>query len=165
MLTNPEIQELITMPKEIIKKFPLKGYDTKGDKGTQKYCDLDLRSIEPKGKLFFVFIRQNTIFEENFSFGLRYLTEDRVLGCITLTRYNGPHGDKSMHKDGHYNKPHIHTITANEIQSGSVQPQEKHRQITDKYDNFNKAQLVFFRDMGIINYSNYFSDVEQLTIL
>ena len=165
MLTNPEIQELITMPKEIIKKYPAKGYGFKGDKGAQKYCDIDLQSIEPKGKSFSVFIRQNIEFVENFSFGLCYLTEDKTLGRIILVRYNGPHGEKSKHEDGHYNKPHIHTITADEIESGSVQPQEKHRQITDKYNTFNEAQVAFFKDMRIINYSNHFSDVEQLSML
>ncbi len=104
MLTDIEIQNLITLPKTIIEKVPAKGYKQKD--GNQR-CDLTLESVDTEGKIFPVFISQNRQFIENYSVGLRYKTTNKALGTVTLVRYNGPHGEKSRHEDGHYNKAHI----------------------------------------------------------
>lgn len=110
---------------------------------------------------FTVFTRQNIVFIENFSIGLRYQTNDPKLGTVTLVRYNGPHGEYSRHPDGHHAVPHIHRITATEIASGSTQPQERDREITDRYSTFETALVVFFADIGAINYGEYFPELLQ----
>ena len=130
MLTQQRIQELIELPKTIVRRRPNHGY--REENGSRR-CDLDLRSRGHDDGTFAVFIRQNLQFAENFSIGLRYRRADFPLGAITLVRYNGPHGESSRAPDGHYAKPHIHRITQQEIASGSTQPQERDRTITDQY--------------------------------
>ena len=159
MLTDQEIQALIKSPKEIKEKVPVKGYN---DINKHKRCDLTLQTSE--GKSFGVFVRQNKTFIENFSIGLRYQTNDRELGSITLVRYNGPHGETSRSQNGHYDKPHIHSMTATEMDSGSTQPQEKHREITDRYHTFEQALEVFFGDIGARNYLEYFPESRQMSL-
>ena len=113
--------------------------------------------------MFAVFIRQILKFAENFSIGLRYRA-DLPLGAITLLRYNGPHGESSRAPDGHYAKPHIHRITQQEINSGSTQPQERDRTITDAYATLEQALWVFFNDAGVSNPDEYFPEIGQLRL-
>ena len=162
MLTDQEIQDLIRSPKEIKEKIPIREY--KEENGHRR-CNLKLETIEDEEvKFFSVFIRQNSFFLENFSIGLRYQTNDRMLGSVTLVRYNGPHGETSRSQDGHYAKPHIHRITAQEIESGSIQPQESHRENTDRYNTLEEALSIFFSDVGVINYSDYFPELLQRSL-
>ena len=97
ILTDQQIQDLLQIPKKITKKTPAKGYAVENN---QKRCDLELEALPDNGEKFPVFIRQNSKFIENFSIGLRYQTNTRALGTITLVRYNGPHGESSRHPDG-----------------------------------------------------------------
>ncbi len=162
MLTDQEIQDLIRSPKEIKEKIPVRGY--KEENGHRR-CNLKLESTEDEEvKLFSVFIRQNSFFLENFSIGLRYQTNDRMLGSVTLVRYNGSHGETGRSQDGHYAEPHIHRITAEEIESGSIQPQEIHREITDRYNTLEEALSIFFFDVGVINYSDHFPELIQRSL-
>ncbi len=158
MLIDQEILDLIRSPKEIKRKVPNTGYK---DENNHKRCTLTLETSE--GESFGVFIRQNNTFIENYSMGLRYQTNNRDLGWITLVRYNGPHGETSLSQDGHYEKPHIHRITAAEIGSGSTQPQEKKREITDRYLTFEQALVVFFSDIGVKKYLKYFPESSPQT--
>ena len=165
MLSDSEIQELIIMPKEIITKPPAKIYEKK----SSIHCNLDLQSLDPQGKLFSVFIRQSIKFIEDFSIGLCYLPEDKILGRIQLIRYNGAHDkgghyDKNRDKDGHYGNPHIHRITTEEMEPAMINPQPKHRKITDKYNAFDEALAVFFKDMKIGNYLKHFPNIKQITM-
>ena len=162
MITDAEIRKLITVRKKITKKSPTKGYNSKQD---IQVCKLYLQSTAAKKMSFFIFIRQNIEFRENFSIGLNYLRGNNILGDrnIPLIRYNGPHGEK-VTRDGHYNKTHIHHITPKEIESGSIKPKPKHIEITDKYNTFDQALSVFFEDMKIINYSKYLLNLKQRTI-
>ena len=157
-MTDQQIFDLIACPKRIVKRQPVRGYQTGNG---HKRCDLDLQAANGRGGTFRVFIRQNTEFIENFSIGLRYQTSDRRLGLITLARYNGPHGESSRAPDGHYALPHIHRITAPEIASGSTQPQEKDREITDRYRTFEQALAIFFADAGVANAGEHFSELQQ----
>ena len=75
-----------------------------------------------------------------------------------MVRYNGPHGESSRDPDGHYAAPHIHRITQEESAKGSVEPQEKHRELTDRYNTFEQALPVFFSDVGVSNYDKYFAE-------
>ena len=114
MLTQQRIQELIALPKIIVRRLPSHGY--REENGNRR-CDLELRSDGQDDGTFAVFIRQNLQFVENFPIGLRYRA-DLPLGAITLMRYNGPHGESSRAPDGHYAQPHIHRITEQELASG-----------------------------------------------
>ena len=154
-ITDEVIQDLIRLPKMIESKIPTKGYK---DENGHRRCTLNLQAAH---KTFTVFIRQHERFIENFSMGLRYQTGDKMLGTITLIRYNGPHGEASRYADGHYAKPHIHRVTAVEVSSGSTQPQERVREITDRYATFDQALLVFFEDVAASNYHEYFPDLRE----
>ena len=123
-------------------------------------CDVELRSESIDGT-FLVFVRQNLMFIENFSIGLRYRSTDSASGTFTLVRYNGPHGELTKGRDDHFLTPHIHRITEQEIASGSVQPQEKHRELTDRYSTLEQALAVFFEDIGVSNVDSWFPDLTQ----
>ena len=159
-MTDQEILELIVCPKTITNRHPTHGYHAHN---LQNRCDLDLQTSD--GREFKVFIRQDTEFIENFSIGLRFRTNSRQLGLITIARYNGPHGETSHAPDGHYALPHIHRITARELASGSIQPQEKDREITDRYRSLEQALAVFFDDTGITNASEHFPELRQGRLL
>lgn len=58
---------------------------------------------------FFVFIRYNEIFFENFSIGLNYNPREEK-GSLLLYRCNGPHG--GTRQWDHHDRPHIHTAKA-----------------------------------------------------
>ena len=158
MLKDFEIQALIETEKRIVHKDPVKGF-RKEDRHHR--CSLQLESVSEEKKKFKVFIRQSVEFIEDFSIGLRYETNLPLLKIITLICYNGPHGESSRHLDGHYAQPHIHRLTETEIASGSMEPQEKHRKITDKYRTFEEAISIFFRDIGAVNFVEHFSELQQ----
>lgn len=161
MLTDSEVLRLIRISKTIESKSPAVGY-TEVD--GQKRCDMELKATAEGDPRFSVFIRQNLKFNENYSIGLRHFTGDPRLGSIVLVRYNGPHGEYSRHPDGHYAAPHIHRITANEIASGSSHPQEKHREVTDRYSTFDQALFVFFNDINVVDYEKYFPSLGQMSL-
>ena len=158
MLTDRQILDLIALPKTIVRKEPARAYR---EDNLHKPCDLELKTVPEGLQTFTVFVRQNTVFIENFSIGLRYQTRDGVLGTITLTRYNGPHGETSRSPDGHYALPHIHRITEEEIVSGHMQPQEKHREITTLYRTLEEGLRIFFANTGITNFVDYFPELQQ----
>ena len=153
MLTDQEIQALLAMPKTITGKQPARGYR---DEGFHKRCNLALVASLDEHEHFEVFVRQNTTFIENYSIGLRYQTGEPSLGTITLTRYNGPHGEERRQPGGHFAVPHIHGLTEAELASGSRQPQESHREVTDRYGTFEEALQAFFVDMNVENAMDYF---------
>ncbi len=93
--------------------------------------------------------------------GLRYQTNSKALKTITLVRYNGAHGESSRHPDGHYALPHIHRISEQELASGSGDPQERYREITDRYSTYEQALRIFFEDIGVTNYAEYFPEALQ----
>lgn len=159
MLTDDEIQGLLERPKAIASKTPRAGYKIEGG---HRRADLTLEgTVGGSVAAFSVFIRQNLRFIENFSVGLRYRSNLAGLGDVTLIRYNGPHGDLSIHPDGHYAKPHIHRVTAAELASGSREPKERHRTITDQYTTFDDALRVFFSDLNINGVQMFFPNLLQ----
>ena len=153
MLTDQEIRALTAMRKTIQRREPVRGYR---DEGFQRRCNVELISAGPSGEQFEVFMRQNLTFMDNFSIGLRYRTGDPTLGMITLAWYNGPQGEQARQPDGHYALPHIHRITEAELVTGNRQPQESHREITDRYLTFEDALIVFFQDVHVMNHQDHF---------
>ena len=161
MLTDHEIESLVRLPKNIVSKTPAVGY---WNENLHRRCELELTANSSPDTEFTVFIRQNDKFIENFSIGLRYKTKDRTLGTITLVRYNGPHGETNRGPGGHFGRPHIHRVTARELAEGNREPQERHRDITDRYSTFEEALSVFFRDITTSNYLDYFGELRQLEL-
>lgn len=156
-MTEAELNDLISCPKQITKAMPARGYK---EVGGHKRKDLKVGASPDRAYL--VFIRQNATFIENFSIGLRYNTEKKHTGRVTLVRYNGPHGEESRSKDGHYTASHIHRITTDEMNSDNSEPQESQRDITDKYSSLEEALVVFFKETGVQNYLKYFPELSQL---
>ncbi len=161
MLTDHEIGRLIGLPKDIVSKTPSDGYRSEN---RSRRCELELTASESPDIEFTVFIRQNDKFIENFSIGLRYRTRDRRLGTVTLIRYNGPHGETSRGPDGHFGKSHIHRVTARELTEENREPQERHREITDRYGTYEQALRVFFKDIATSNHLDYFGELWQLEL-
>ena len=161
MLTDGEIEHLVRLPKDIISKAPTVGY--RNENGSRR-CELELMANSSPGAVFTVFIRQNDRFIENFSLGLHYRTGDRTVGAITLVRYNGPHGETSRGPGGHFDRPHIHRLTAQELAEGNREPQESHREVTGLYSTYEEALLVFFKDIASSNHLDYFGELRQLEL-
>ena len=159
MLTDHEIESLVRLPKNIVSKTPAVGYR---NENLHRRCELELTASSSPDIEFTVFVRQNDKFIENFSIGLRHKTKDRTLGTITLVRYNGPHGETSRGPGGHFGRPHIHRVTARELAEGNREPQERYRDMTDRYGTFEEALSVFFRDIAASNYLDYFGELRQL---
>lgn len=157
-MTDQQIADLIACPKRIVNRQPARGYQAGNG---HNRCDLDLLGLNGRGGMFKVFIRQNDEFIENFSIGLRYQTGNRQQGLITLARYNGPHDASSRAPDGHFNQPHIHRVTAQELASGSMQPRENDREITDRYHTFEQALAIFLADAGVANAGEHFPELQQ----
>ena len=155
-MTDQEIQALIGLPKAIVNRSPAKGYR---EENGHRRCDLELRSSDETRRAFPAFIRQNIRLTGNFSIGLRYGVNEGKLATITLARYNGPHGETSGGPDGHFALPHIHYITEDELAAGHTQPQERHREITDRYATLEEALCVFFQDTVTGNYAQFFPEL------
>ena len=158
MLTDQQIQDLISQPKRIVEKDPVRGYR---EETHQRRCDLRLERVSDSALCFAVFVRQNLTFIENFSVGLRYRTGNLAVPMVTLIRYNGPHGEFSTQPDDHYAQPHIHRVTEVEMSSGSAHPPERHRAVTALYSTFEECMRVFFADASVQNYPDYFPDLGQ----
>lgn len=158
MLNDQQVRDLISQPQRVVEKDPAKGYR---EEHHQRRCDLQLERVSDGKQCFSVFVRQSLTFVENVSVGLRYRTENPGAPIVTLTRYNGPHGEFSIQPDQHYAQPHIHRVTEAEMSSGSAYPQEKHRALTDRYSTFEECLRIFFADASVQNYSDFFPDSGQ----
>ena len=156
-MTNQDIQKLIQAPKKIDKRTPQKGYKQENN---HKRCDLDLIGNTDQNMKFYIFIRQNQLFLENFSIGLSYQNTN-IKQTITLVRYNGPHGKIKTKETDHHLEPHIHYITPEEINSNVFNPKEKIIKKTDKYIFFEEALRSFFQDITVKNWENYFPELNQ----
>lgn len=153
-LSDQDIRDLVESPKEIVGKEPGSGFK-KMHKSLR--CDLELYSSMNEDA-FKIFTRQSTVISEDFAIGLRYRIEG--LGTALLVRYNGAHGETSKNKDGHYSVPHIHRMTAEQIELGGILRMPKKREITTKYETFEDALVIFFKEIGIDDYLAYFPDLK-----
>lgn len=161
-LTEHDLQKLRELPKTIQGRIPRRDFQ---EEDGHRRGKLDLLSISDSRLQFQVFIRQNIRFIENFSIGLQYPTNHRIPGTITLVRYNGSHGEEAKSPDGHFGRPHIHYVTAQELSEGHLQPRENKRVLTDRYTTFEDAIRVFLQDIGVSNIDAYFPGIMQLRFL
>lgn len=162
-MNDQDIQNLIESPKRILKKSPASGFNTvNGYKrcSVEVVFDSDDDIVAWQGAKFEVFIRQNVNFEDNFSVGLLFKPGISALPKdLPLVRCNGSHGEESRDEDGHFSHPHIHRITASEITSGSIRPEPRNRQITEKYSSLEEAIWFFFEYIGVKNFNKFFPDL------
>jgi hypothetical protein len=148
-LDKISIQELIACEKKIIdppKKDPtLKNRSFRND---MKVCSID--GINS----FSVFLRYSEDFQEDFSIGLVYLSNEGKI--YTIFRCNGPHGESVsdfLTETPHYGH-HIHTIlpeTANSMESA----------LTAEYGTYQDAIAYFIKKCNIIGAEQYFSFLKK----
>ena len=155
---NIDIEYLTRLPKVIVSRKPHSGYRISGG---HRRCEIVLQADGDPVLQFSVFIRQSTAFIENFSIGLRHQANVAGLGQIILVRFNGPHGETSRDPDGHYDKPHIHRLTSEEVELGSAQPQERLREVTSLYRSLDEALPAFFQEIGVRDAAEHFPELLQ----
>jgi len=155
ILSNEQIEMLISMPKKVTKaprKLPL-------DEFGHSRNDFELQSTD-KVNHFRVFMRQNLDFQENFSIGLNLLGTD---GSDTpLLRCNGPYGahiELSASLPPHFTY-HIHIATADSLENGT-QP-EIHAEETSAYGTFDDALAFFLNRCRIENAAVVFPNIAAL---
>ena len=136
--TEEILSELISCSKEIVE--PPKPF--RDDRGYKK-TNFTLHSIDQQYN-FYVFIRQNTQFVENFSIGIDYNPKDEK-GTLALLRCNGPHGENNMYP--HHISSHIHKATSERINIG-LKP-EGNIIITDEYSTLYEAIQFFINEINI----------------
>lgn len=158
MLTNNQIDALVSAPKRITDRKPTEGYRL--DRGHQR-CDLELESIRDPKQRFAVFVRQNLEFVENFSVGLRYRSDHPRYKTLTLVRYNGPHGERSRSEDGHHSHPHIHYMRESEFGRGHNNPEPRCRKLTDRFATLEQALICFFTDTSVEDFVIHFPNLAQ----
>lgn len=153
-MTNSEIEHLIGVKKKIIvepsKNFKIESINRKNG--------FKVKSVDAKHE-FSVFLRQHTIFEENFSVGLIYHSTDGKR--ILLLRMNGPHGDTTndpLGNNPHYGY-HIHQIRPEEIEVENYNDPQ-FRETTDAYNSFDTAILYFLKTTNIQDYTNFFPNFD-----
>ena len=95
------------------------------------------------------------------------LTQQRIQELIevpkTIIRRRPSHGYREEN-GSRYAKPHIHRITQQEITSGSTQPQERDRAITDQYATLEQALWDFFNHANVSNHNEYFREIAQMSL-
>lgn len=153
MLTDQKIAELIKYPKIITEAIPKKGMATDKKSSFIRKRNLKLQSDDEQ-YFFDAFIRHNTMLIEQFSIGLRFKTDDKTVGKITLIRYNGEHGQSDWSKDNHYSAFHIHKVREILLNKGIYEPE--HIEITQKFSTYDSALNAFLKDVHIINFAKYF---------
>lgn len=118
-----------------------KGITQRGSK--QWEFDIDFQREEiSSGLSLKAFARQNQNDKENFSCGIRIITEDKK---TTLSRYNG-----SNHQNDVANfECHIHHATADSIERGDRNPEHENTKVTDRYADLNGAFRCLCEDYNI----------------
>jgi len=159
MLSQSEINSLISCPKLVENAEPSKGMNT--EKRSRRK-NLDLKATQER-HAFRVFIRQSTELLEDFSIGLIYRSGDKEKGNIMLIRFNGNHGDVDWSKDGHYSSFHIHRMTEELLEQGIREPKEIEK--TARYSTLEEALADFFNEINLENWLGYFPELRQLPLI
>lgn len=153
VLTNAEIERLITCPKVFMSKprEPLRI-----NKNFQQKFTVQEAGV---GTQFIVFITWSQLQMQDFSIGLMF-------GDNLLLRVNGFHGTTraGYHLAEHHAVPHTHTLTAEDIEKGRQGKPSKITDASGKYVDLITARLYFFEMCGIIGYEEYFSSNKQISI-
>jgi hypothetical protein len=138
MYTKELIDELISCPKKIVDSPK-----EKDSRSSYRKKYFTLTSLDGN-YTFSGFITENLNFAENFSIGLVYNPKEEK-GTIILLRCNGPHG---LTKISHHAISHIHTATAERINSG--QKSEGHIELTEEYSTFESALQFYIKHINLL---------------
>lgn len=150
-LTDQEIEQLISCPKRIIEPPKKEPQLTNGHWRN----DMKLQSADGEYD-FFVFMRKNEDFEENFSIGLIYNPKG-IRGEIHLFRCNGPHGPHVLFE--HHDRFHVHKADPENLSSGVRAEREAF--VTREYASFQDALGYFLKKCNILEAEKYFDSVMQ----
>ncbi len=156
MLSQTEIDRLISLPKQIERTTPAHGLKTDG---RNERKDLDLESTDGNHR-FRVFIRKNLMLIEDFSVGLVYRSNRKELGDLMLIRFNGSHGRSDWSEDRHYSAFHIHVMTEKLLTKGVREPKDV--SLTDRFSSLEQALVEFFNHVAIENWPAYFPELKQI---
>lgn len=113
---------------------------------------------------FYVFMRINEKFPENFSIGLVVRPKDEP-GDICLLRCNGPHGEftdnplEPIELHPHF-CTHIHKAREQNMRDGLLP--ERHAEKTESYASYEEALSFFVKETNIINAERHLSIHPQL---
>lgn len=156
--TQGEIDYLITCPKVITN--PPKKQMTLNRGHYRNSMELHSKDGEHR---FFVFMRKNAMFQEDFSIGLEYIPNDGS-GQLCLYRCNGPHGVHSndLATVTHHFSYHIHSAKDYNINSG--RRSELYAELTDCYATFDDALNYFLSHCNILDAERYFPVIKQLEL-
>ena len=153
MLTPEKIIELISIGKIIQEKPKPK------EKNRWSHQELWFIAFSQDHQYIFeVFMRQNAHLPERFSIGISWKTDE---WSVWLFRYNGthaPHRNRLTWEEVTW--PHIHSYNTEYINAGLEY--DAYAQETDLYISYEEAQLQFFKAMNVINYADYFPNIETM---
>ncbi|MFA5728332.1 MAG: hypothetical protein WC957_02795 [Candidatus Neomarinimicrobiota bacterium] len=157
-MNDQEIKELIEIPK-VIEELQPKVLKIESGHQRQKII---LKSMDNQ-KRFWIFVRRNLKFVENFSVGLVYSAPDGK--NIHLLRLNGAHGQvskKPFGLDPHIDF-HIHTLTSNDFESGNYN-KPSGIELTNEFVSLEQATAKMFIKANILNGRDFFSNLDQLNL-
>ena len=115
---------------------------------------------------FSVFMRKSTAIENLFSIGLRVEAKSFPNGSkehigLTILRCNGAHEHtNSVTNKNKFDGFHIHTLEDHQFIKGLDDRIDA--ELTNDYNNFNKALHYFLVSCGISNYGKFFSRIDML---
>ncbi len=158
LYTQSELENLISCHKEIIHP-PKQNFS---EIGGHLSNNMQLKSTDGLHS-FYVFIRINAKFIENFTIGLRYTPRDGS-DHFNLLRCQGPHGEYRgtlTEGDPHF-EYHIHIAKAENIAEGKLA--EKIGEFTDSYSTYEDALAYFVRRCNIIGAEEHFNFMRQLDL-
>jgi len=142
--TQSEIDRLISCPKSV-DYAPSKSLVKDGAYWRNR---AGLVATDDTEGTFSMYIRQNVAFEENFSVGLVYSSNDGR-GEVTLLRCNGKHGafNSQYDPDNWHTHNHIHKASESDIDAG-FRP-EKHATSTTEFASLEEAVQYFVKVVNL----------------
>ena len=153
-ISRHQFNKLISCSKEIVSPSRPK-FD---EKNGSRHMNLKLYSTA-EDLYFRMFLRQSTIFLENFSVGLIWTVQESNI-CITLLRCNGPHGGNK--NCAYHHVPHIHRLNLELATENTFK--ENDVEMTQVYSTFDSAIYHFCTMCHIQNAQVYFPEVYNLSL-
>ncbi len=151
--TDAFIDELLNCEKKIIASPTPKNKSN----GMHKETGMTLESTDGNYR-FSVFVREHTQLMEIFSVGLVFIPDGSP--SIILVRYNGDHGEHKNQLTGEvFTGCHKHRLSEKALQIGLKG--ENNAEKTNDYSTVKEAMRVFFAELKVINYTDYFPELLQ----
>lgn len=156
VLTEELLKHLLLCKKKIVAK----PNPNRKSNLQHKETEMSITSIDGLYN-FSVRIREHSTFFEKFSIILLFIPSNDVSQIIL--RYNGDHGEHTNRLVGdRIHCPHIHRYNFDYIEAG-LDPM-KYAIPTNKYSSTDEALELFFKDLNVVNYLDYYPHLSQTTI-